>query len=198
MFASSMLRRLAGAACAGLTACSLTYQSVYEGDVRFEHCYRLDDEREVLIGEKLRCWHEWSQKHTYGQTRDRIEYAIARERALGQAQAAGERTAPRGLVFPNGAIWSPQPTSAFVSPPQTMSRDAGAAEIDRGPGAASLVESSRRVGTEPASAPLTTPPGATCGGTCGKVWVRCSEVCKGSSCQPGCDETYRVCMHGCF
>jgi hypothetical protein len=178
-------------ALAGLTACSLTYQSLYEGDVRFEHCYRIDEEKTVPDAEKQLCWHDWSQKHTYGQSRDRIEYALARERALGQARPTGESSAPRGLVFPNGTIWAPQPTSAFIPPPQIMTRDAGGPDAERAPAVASF--------SERASGPLVTAPGANCGGACGKLWVQCGEQCsKANACQTGCDDRYRVCMRTCF
>ena len=171
------------------TGCSLTYQSLYESDARFEHCYRLDEEKRVPTQEKQRCWHEWSQKHTYGQSRDRIEYALARERALGQTLASGE-TAPRGLVFPGGIIWAPQPLSAFAPPPQFMIRDAGAADAERAPSVASFAERT--------DAPLVTAPGATCGGACNKAWVQCGEQCKINGCQSSCDDRYRVCMRSCF
>ena len=173
-----------------LGACSLTYQSVYEGDVRFEHCYRLDEERNVSIGNKRLCWHEWSQKYTYGQTRDRIEYALARERTLGQAQASGERSAPPGASAAlANANASPQPTSAFAPPPPTMTRDAGS-DADHQPTVAALVPV--------ANGPLPSAPGASCGGTCGKTWVQCGEQCKGATCQAGCDDRYKSCMRGCF
>ena len=174
-----------------LAACSLTYQSVYEGDVRFEHCYRLDEERQVPIGDKRLCWHDWSQKYTYGQTRDRIEYALSRERTLGQAQASGERSAPPGAsaALANANV-SPQPTSALAPPPPTMSRDAGASDAEPRTTVAALVQ--------PATGPLPSAPGATCGGTCGKTWVQCGEQCKAGNCQTGCDEHYRSCMRSCF
>jgi hypothetical protein len=173
------------AASALSSACSLTYQSLYEGDARFEHCYRLDGEKQVPSQEKQRCWHDWSAKHTYGQSRDRIDYAINRERTLGQTQVSGE-TAQRGLVFPGGIIWAPQPMSAFAPPPQMMSRDAGAPDVERGPTPASLAD-------RPAP-----PPGASCGGACSKVWSQCGETCKMNGCQTGCDDRYRVCMRTCF
>jgi hypothetical protein len=170
--------------------CSLTYQSVYEGDVRFEHCYRLDEERRVPIGDKLTCWREWSRKYTYGQTRDRIEYALARQRVLDQAQAAGERTAPPGATSTALASnASPQPTNAFAPPPPTMTRDAGV-DADPRPAVAALVE--------PAAAPLPSAPGASCGGNCGKAWVQCGGQCKSGSCQAGCDDRYKSCMRACF
>jgi hypothetical protein len=172
-------------------ACSLTYQSMYEGDVRFEHCYRLDEERQVAIGDKRRCWQDWSKKYTYGQTRDRIEYALARERTLGQAQASGERSAPPGAnAGAANANGSPQPTSAFAPPPPTMVRDAGPEASDRQSTVAALVQ--------PAIGPLPAAPGASCGGTCGKTWSQCREPCKGGSCQSDCDDRYRLCMRACF
>jgi hypothetical protein len=173
------------------TACSLTYQSLYEGDVIFEHCYRLDEEKQVSALEKQRCWHDWSQKHTYGQARDRVEYALGRERAFEQAQASGEKSAPRGLIFPNGVIWAPQPTSAFLPPPQIMSRDAGA------PDANTVVSGVASFGGRAAS-PAVAAPGASCGGACGKTWVRCGESCGANPCQSVCDDRYRSCMRGCF
>ena len=77
--------------------------------------------------EKQRCWHDWSQKHTYGQSRDSIEYALA-PRASARANASVRRCA-RASPAPCsrvGSSASPQPTSAFAPPPQTMARDAGA------------------------------------------------------------------------
>jgi hypothetical protein len=181
---------LLGALSAVSAGCSLTYQSLYEGDARFEHCYRLDEEKQLPLQEKQRCWHDWSAKHTYGQSRDRIEYALARERALGQTLASGE-TGARGLVFPGGIIWAPQPMSAFAPPPQMMSRDAGAPEVERASATAASF-------AERADASPTLAPGASCGGACSKTWAQCGEQCKMNACQSGCDDRYRVCMRSCF
>src|SRR5262245_3087512 len=109
-----------GLAAAPVVACSMGYRTVYEGNVRFEHCYRLDDEPAVALADKQRCWHEWLQHDTYGQTRDRAEYAEARERTLAQAAAAGEAKAPPGARKLGSLAGSPQPTNAFAPPPQTM------------------------------------------------------------------------------
>jgi hypothetical protein len=192
MLSSTRIYVLAtGLGLAGVSACSMTYQSVYEGDVRFEHCYRLDEERGIPLGEKRTCWHDWTQKYTYGQTRDRIEYALARERTLGQAQALGERSAPPGAAntFSN-SVAAPQPTNAFAPPPPTLSADGGGtASPERPPTVSGLVQ---------AAAPPLSAPGATCGGTCGKTWAQCTEQCKGSTCQSGCDERYKNCMRSCF
>ena len=69
------------------SGCGPSVQSIHEGTVRFEHCYRLDLDPAIAPTHRLACWRDWSQVHAYGQTRDRIEYARRRIRVL----AAGER-----------------------------------------------------------------------------------------------------------
>ena len=107
---------LASAACS--VGCTASYRNAYDGDVRFEHCYRLDEEQNIAPDQKRGCWQKWNRESTFGQPRDRIEYALARERALtaGRPQTGARHTAA-------GA--SPMPTSAFAPPPQTLARDAG-------------------------------------------------------------------------
>ena len=69
--------------CAMLcAACGPSVQSIYEGNVRFEHCYRLDIDPHIAPTHREACWREWKQTYTYGQTRDRVEYAERRIRAL--------------------------------------------------------------------------------------------------------------------
>src|SRR5882724_8076406 len=62
-------------------ACGPSVQSIYEGNVRFEHCYRLDLEVDAAPTHREACWKEWLGMYTYGQPRDRIEYARRRARA---------------------------------------------------------------------------------------------------------------------
>src|SRR4051812_32084625 len=140
------------------TSCSVTYQSIYENDVRFEHCYRLDEERTVPIDQKRACWQAWSRSHTYGQSRDRMEYARARDRALYDAQATGMRPLP-GMNA--GVPACPMPTSAFAPPPSTLAPDAGAAV----PAQASALIA--RPADKDAGVAA---PGARCGDTCGHDW----------------------------
>src|SRR4051812_7439067 len=59
-------------------ACGPSVQSIYEGNVRFEHCYRLDLEVDTAPTHRRACWSEWLNLYTYGQPRDRIEYARRR------------------------------------------------------------------------------------------------------------------------
>lgn len=180
---------LAGWAVATLGACSFGYQSIYEGDVRFEHCYRLDEETLTPIAEKQQCWAEWTRRSTYGQTRDRISYALARERALA---AHGSATAPPvrpsiELRKPTNA--SPQPTNAFAPPPQML------VELNDGgsrPGADARLGLVAAVRVQPGA------PGEACAGVCAGDRGTCSGACQGDACLSRCDERYRACMRSCF
>lgn len=102
----------------GGVACGASYQRVYDGDVRFEHCYRLDSEPTSNHNTRLACWTEWSRYHTTGQTLDRVEYARRRQAALqsGNAALAG----PSVITQPGG----PGATSlALVLPPQASTKN---------------------------------------------------------------------------
>jgi hypothetical protein len=177
---------------------------VYEGDVRFEHCYRVDEERQVPITDKLQCWREWTRRYRYGQSRDRMQYAFARERTLAQALAAGQQAAPRGAGDLARAV--PQPTNPFATPPQTLapaSPDGGGAgerlaSRDRAAGDAGMSASASFVAGPGASAMLVDAPGANCAASCAKTWNACKEPCKGAACRSACDDPYRSCMRACF
>jgi hypothetical protein len=191
-------------------ACSPKYQSLYDSDVRFEHCYRVDEERQVAIIDKLQCWQDWGHRYSYGQSRDRIGYAEARVRTLSQALAAGEQAVPRGAVGePKRAI--PQPMTAYAPPPPTMKPASATSESAVGDGAphatreSSVTEggtsadtSSLAMSTAEGSAPLVDAPGASCSGGCAKTWTSCKQQCKAGTCRTSCDEHYRGCMRGCF
>ena len=183
---------------------------MYDGDVRFEHCYRVDEERQVAITDKLQCWRDWTRRYSYGQSRDRVGYALARERTLAQAMAAGELAAPRGAVDTSQRAL-PQPISAYAPPPQTMTPASATSErrvsngvhasisgvaADGGSNAAAPnAEGSLLAGASPA---LADAPGASCGGACGKTWVSCKQPCKGANCRSTCDDQYRGCMRACY
>ena len=72
----------------GLVACGPSFQAIYEGNVRFEHCYALEENPQRPMPEKAQCWRDWSEHYTFGQTRDRVQYAISRYVALSQAGEA--------------------------------------------------------------------------------------------------------------
>jgi hypothetical protein len=120
----------AAAAAVASTACGPSFQAIYEGNVHFEHCYALEESPARPIRDKADCWRDWSEHYTYGQTRDRIQYAIARYVALSQAQnvptdEALMMAAP-GMTPRLTTITAPAPTSAFEPPPKVLDADAQA------------------------------------------------------------------------
>jgi hypothetical protein len=58
--------------------CGASLNSVYEGDVRFEHCMSLDAQPKVQASMRQSCWTEWVGHYTYGQTKDRVRHAQLR------------------------------------------------------------------------------------------------------------------------
>ena len=107
-------------AAAGLVACGASIRAVYEEDVRFEHCMALDARPDVKPTLRRACWDEWLSFYTYGQTRDRIDYAHLRAKQLGAASDFDE-----GESAPTRA--APDPTSAIAPPPMMLAiADAGA------------------------------------------------------------------------
>ena len=61
-----------------LVGCGPSFETIQEGDLRFAHCDRLDLDRRISASHRLHCWREWQRVYTYGQTRDRVEYAKRR------------------------------------------------------------------------------------------------------------------------
>ncbi len=75
-----------------IQGCGASIQSLYEGDVRFEHCMALDAEPGVKAVFRRACWTEWLTFYTYGQTRDRVIFARKR---LKQLSPVSEPARPR-------------------------------------------------------------------------------------------------------
>lgn len=174
----------------GPLGCGPSVQSIYEGDVRFEHCYRLDLELDVASSHRQACWTNWLQRYTYGQTRDRLEYARRRVRSGDTARpelnlgrtAKEEESRQFYLVVP-------APTSVHASPPPIATR----VNITTAPppsSSAPLAKSSDKAA-----------PGEDCAGACRSAFSSCNEACaadaKGAACK-SCDPDYKKCMQRCF
>ena len=165
-------------------------QSIYEGNVRFEHCYRLDLEVDAAPTHREACWKEWLGMYTYGQPRDRIEYARKRARAF----STGDLDCPKLSVGDSRKTEArqfylvvPAPTSVHAPPPPIATRwdgDAGAPP------------------PTPALAALPAPQDA-CSAPCRESYEQCSKPCDpdagklGPACK-ACDADYKVCMKRCF
>jgi hypothetical protein len=189
-----------------LTAsCGPSVQSIYEGDVRFEHCYRLDLELDVATTHRQACWTTWLDRYTYGQSRDRLEYARRRVRAF----ASGDVDRPALRVGESQEqdtrqfyLVVPQPTSVHAPPPPIATRvnavpDApalGTAQPSKSSPAISNSAEAAKTIDKPA-------PGEDCAGACKNAFSSCNQACDGAAkslaCQ-SCDPDYKKCMARCF
>lgn len=170
-----------------LAACGASINALYEGDVRFEHCMSLDDASEVKPTIRTACWDEWLQFYTFGQTRDRIEYAKSRMRQLRGGNDAVAAEVHANNSHPTEAV--PEPTTALAPPPALLVVDAG---------------------TPPPEEPVKNeakPPGAECSGKCDTTWTKCKKECVTpmcnrqaciSKCEKTCTDEHASCMRGCF
>jgi hypothetical protein len=182
-------------------SCGPSFQVVYEGDSRFEHCYALDENPNVLMQQKSECWSDWIQHYTYGQTRDRVEFAALRYRAILRAGALPTDEAVMGAApgeaLGTSALAAPAPTNAFAAPPRTLV-DYGSPGQPNAPPTAT-VEPAHSPAPAPAVSPLPqpAPPGATCVDGCSDAWRSCRSSCADKACA-ACDKTYGKCARGCF
>jgi hypothetical protein len=182
--------------CACAVACGPSYQALYEGDARFEHCYALEENGAAGMPQKSECWRDWTSRYTYGQTRDRIEYAAARLRALQLAPVAPTDEAMMQAAPGEGrasSIDAPAPTSAFEPPPNTLAPDAGMVQRSALP--VGFIDAGAELVTEEKSAD---PPGTACGTGCDATWSRCKTTCDGKAKCDACVRTYKRCMRNCF
>ncbi|WP_240806833.1 hypothetical protein [Polyangium spumosum] len=169
---------------AGLVAlvtasCGASINAVYEGDVRFEHCMALDMEKHVKPTIRKACWEEWTKFYTFGQTRDRVEYARLRMKQLSGASDFEE--SDLATEEPRVASAVPEPTSALAPPPMMLAVDAGSS----GPSA----DASPDVAAES--------PESTCGTTCEATWNECKAACTTATCERGCAAQYKRCTRKC-
>jgi hypothetical protein len=165
------------AACAA--ACGASINAVYEGDVRFEHCMALDSGKNVKPTIRRACWEEWARFYTFGQTRDRVDYAKLRVQQLSGASDFDEGEWAPAVKRPSAA---PEPTSVLAPPPSMLAADAGAPE-------------------QPPPAPSASAaalPGASCADECKASFKLCPQDCKTPACEKNCTAKYRRCMRKCF
>ena len=150
-------------------ACGPSLKSVHEGTVRFEHCNRLDLDQQVAKTECARCWTTWLAEYTYGQPRDRIDYARRRARAAANgddarpALAFGEEASEARQFY----MVVPGPTSVRTPPPPVATvwkegGDAGALAKTSGEG----------------------PPAESCADECRGSWQTCSAGCSNGNGSP--------------
>jgi hypothetical protein len=205
-----------GVLAAYASACGPSFQAIYEGNARFEHCYALEENPQAPMKEKGDCWRDWSEHYTYGQTRDRIQYAIARYVALSQTEnvptdEAMMNAAP-GVTPRISNITAPAPTNAFAPPPKVLGEgDATVRPPLRPSERPQVITNVFPQDGGAAPAPVRTfppPPGQECGDRCHSDFDGCSRSCGADAGANGndggakrcgdCEKTYKKCMRACF
>jgi hypothetical protein len=210
---------VAGATAAAL-ACGPSFHAIHEGNAHFEHCYAMEENPQSAMREKADCWRDWSENYTYGQTRDRIQYATARYVALTQApniptDEAMMMAAPHetGRV---STINAPAPTNAFAPPPKVLDPVDAQAPVPRPSDTNPILghgDASTGTGTG-LPVPIVPLPAATCSDGCASTFRDCGGgQCTGFKADAGaqgaqdkekvktcgaCERTYKTCMRGCF
>jgi hypothetical protein len=161
------------AAAPSLGGCGANMRNVVESDMRFEHCYRLDEDPATPLDSKRACWREWSDRYTRGQDRSRIRYARDRLVVLDDAS--------RGVTLQStspatDATQGPTPTSAYVVPPAVAPRPSAEPEA---------IAPRRAI--------------EACTDACTRTFRTCSQECSGAdACGGYCEDRYRGCLKGCL
>jgi hypothetical protein len=164
-----------GSMSLGLGACgSVSVRYVVESDMRFEHCYRIDEDPRVSVGDKRACWTDWREKYQRGQDPNRIGYVAERLRVLDATTAKNGASSTPNVAAAATPVGCPPPNSPYAPPPP-------------------VATSGMTIGV---NAP---PPDVTCSDACNRDWKTCSPGCTGDvDCLGKCDGKLRVCMKACY
>jgi hypothetical protein len=182
-----------------VVGCGPSFHAIYEGNARFEHCYALEENAESNMRERADCWRDWSERYTYGQTRDRIQYATARYVALSQApnvptDEALMMAAP-GMTPRVTTITAPAPTSPYAPPPKVLDEADAMTPPVRPSARTEVLGAPPDAATSPAPVATTqTLPQSGCSDECGRTFRACAVGDGG----PPCEKAYGKCMRGCF
>jgi hypothetical protein len=163
-------------------SCGPSFHAVNECDARFEHCYALDQTSGISLAGRRTCWNDWLHGFTFGQSRDRVEYAATRVSQLSSDAIAGDHSAP--TLPPDGEqlVAGPIPTNAFAPPPNMAPSPSSSASTTPG---------------ESYGSPAQRAPGSSCAEACSSPWRKCRDSCRDEECV-ACDTAYRSCAIKCF
>lgn len=136
----------------------------------------LDAQSDVKPTLRRECWEEWIRYYTFGQTRDRMDYARRRQRQLGLASDFDEADwAPPA----NTGASVPEPTDVLAPPPAMMIQDAGA---PISPVEDASADAGRAV---------------SCGQACESALRQCVDACTTGSCEKSCSARFKACSRKC-
>lgn len=100
--------------------CGPSFEAIQEGDLRFAHCDRLDLDPKISPSHRLHCWREWRRVYTYGQTRDRVEYAQRRIAEVVSGDTDPPFELPTGSGRPADGTQPATPNPAHSPPPAVI------------------------------------------------------------------------------
>lgn len=133
-----------------LLGCGPSFEAIQEGDLRFAHCDRLDLDPNISPSHRLHCWREWRRVYTYGQTRDRVEYAQRRIAEVVSGDTEPPFELPSGSSRRPDANRPPEPSPLHSPPPAVVplagtdtARAERAAEGPHGPACRSRCDADR-------------------------------------------------------
>lgn len=204
VFATVFLLSASLLVVASAPGCGPSFQAVHDGEARFEHCYAIDETPSLPLEKKAECWNDWIKHYTYGQTRDRVQYAGERYQALSRVPGLptdeAMMSAAPGEGVSTHTVAAPSPTNAFAPPPKTSDNNEG---VDAGPttgananGNSGSSSSSGSAGQKPVKpAPAPQSPVASCASECETIWTSCRGSCT-KACDE-CDRAYKACLKKC-
>jgi hypothetical protein len=146
------------------TACGPSMKNLVESDMRFEHCYRIDEDPSTPLEHKQACWREWSTHYAKGQDRSRVIYAKDRAKVLHGALASGPP--------PAAPVACPTPANPYAPPPSVTPKDEKSAAA---PGTATLCSETCTKAWRACSTPCGTESG--CMITCDSKFRECVKAC---------------------
>jgi len=157
------------------TGCGPSFEAIQEGDLRFAHCDRLDLDPGISGSHRLHCWREWRRVYTYGQTRDRVEYAQRRIAEVVSGDSDPPFELPTGSNRRVEASEPGEPNPAHMPPPAVVP----------------LADDTSPPGTE------SVPP-ASCQARCEAGHDACAPACESQArgCQD-CESTFQACLGDC-
>lgn len=177
---------------AAVSACGASINAIYESDVRFEQCMALDSRADVKPTLRRACWHEWLNFYTFGQTRDRVEWARVRIRHLRadsdfvvEGEAEEEQTASLAV---------PEPTSVMAPPPMMLVVDAGAPLPPPQPTTEAVDGGGPALDAGVPGAPAS----SECTAECDEAQAFCRQECSTPACEKTCAGKHKRCMRRCF
>ncbi len=151
-----------------LVACGPSLKAAVESDMRFEHCYRIDEDASTPVAHKRGCWKEWTARYSRGQARERISYAKERVRVL---HGAVDAAPPPMVASTQTAAAGPPPGDPYAPPPKVV------------PKAVEAVTASNQACSDACSKAWN---------TCAKP---CTAE---ATCILACDEKFRLCAKACL